>query len=370
MQQQTAPQETEAAETQPDATTAEQAQVSSESQSRTPEVQTVPVSPREARVITLPEEDEGNIEIPDQQDTEPAEELPEPEQEEASEPYEDEYETAGEELETDESELGATHKPDVDMGTMVDDLCQQIGNKLTSVSVSECQRQQLIHHSLSVDGRSLAYRDYPPLESRDPLGRVLVIGGIHGDEFSSVSIVFKWMNILNQFHSGLFHWRFIPASNPDGLLMEDSQRQNTNGVDLNRNFPTADWDELARQYWEERTYRNPRRYPGESAMSELETVFLVDQIREFNPDIIISLHAPYHLVDYDGPPSAPHKLGGLYLRELGVYPGSLGNYFGVDIAKPIVTVELKSAGIMPSNGEIDRMWTDLVRWLREQLETD
>lgn len=105
-------------------------------------------------------------------------------------------------------------------------------------------------------------------------------------------------------------------------------------------------------------------------MTELETRFIVDLIGDFNPDIIISMHAPYHLVDYDGPPSAPHKLGGLYLRELGVYPGSLGNYFGVDLAKPIVTVELKSAGIMPTDGEIDRMWTDLVRWLREQLETD
>ena len=33
------------------------------------------------------------------------------------------------------------------------------------------------------------------------LGRVLLIGGIHGDEYSSVTIVFKWLSILDRHHS-------------------------------------------------------------------------------------------------------------------------------------------------------------------------
>jgi protein MpaA len=319
------------------------------------EVTTIPVGSRET-IVSTPESETTPQDTGDEPEVLPA---PQPEQEE-SDPsaHEDPVATSPE----------PTTEPTDDSSKLIEDLCRQIGSKLTSVSTRECNSQKLVHSELSQEGRSLAYRDYPPLASREPLGRVLVIGGIHGDEFSSVSVVFKWMNILNQFHSGLFHWRFIPASNPDGLLIEDSQRQNARGVDLNRNFPTADWDNLAKEYWIERTYRNPRRYPGESAMSEPETKFLVNQIRDFDPDIIISMHAPYHLVDYDGPPSAPNKLGGLYLRELGVYPGSLGNYFGVDKANPIVTIELKSAGIMPSDQEIDRMWTDLVRWLRGQLE--
>jgi hypothetical protein len=199
------------------------------------------------------------------------------------------------------------------------------------------------------------------------LGRVLVIGGIHGDEFSSVSVLIKWMKILDKNHSGLFHWRFVPTANPDGLLHHKSQRQNQNGVDLNRNFPTSDWTGNALAYWEHKTNRNPRRHPGPNQASEPETQWLVKQISEFNPDAIISLHAPYHLVDYDGPPTAPAFLGGLSLRKLGVYPGSLGNYAGIDLEMPIVTVELKSAGIMPRKTEIDGMWRDLVRWLRGQL---
>jgi protein MpaA len=246
-------------------------------------------------------------------------------------------------------------------------LCQEIGSKLGSVSIDDCLQQQLIHSELTIQGRSLAYREYPPLAGREPLGKVLVIGGIHGDEFSSVSVLFKWMNILNEHHSGLFHWRFVPVLNPDGLLRKKSQRQNHNGVDLNRNFPTTDWEEHALTHWRNKTHKNPRRNPGETPASEPEVKWLVQQISIFKPDVIISIHAPYHLVDYDGPPTAPNKLGSLYLRNLGVFPGSLGNYAGIDLNVPIVTVELKSAGIMPSEKEIDAMWSDLVRWLRDQL---
>jgi protein MpaA len=247
------------------------------------------------------------------------------------------------------------------------ELCSEVGRKLGSVSVEDCLSQNLVHSGFSIARRSLAFKDYPPVAGREPLGRVLVIGGIHGDEFSSVSVLIKWMKILDKNHSGLFHWRFVPTANPDGLLNRKSQRQNQNGVDLNRNFPTSDWKVNALSYWEHKTNRNPRRYPGPYQASEPETQWLVKQISEFNPEAIISLHAPYHLVDYDGPPTAPEVLGGLSLRRLGVYPGSLGNYAGIDLEMPIVTVELKSAGIMPRKKEIEGMWRDLVRWLRGQL---
>jgi protein MpaA len=246
-------------------------------------------------------------------------------------------------------------------------LCEEIGTKLGSVSITECMSQELVHSSYSTENRSLAYKDFPPLVDRDSMGKILVIGGIHGDEFSSVSMLFRWMGILDQHHSGMFHWRFVPSSNPDGLLKRKSQRQNFNGVDLNRNFPTLDWENHALSFWEQKSFKNPRRYPGPQAGSEAETKWLVTQIQEFEPDVIISMHAPYHLVDYDGPPTAPNSLGGLYLRKLGVFPGSLGNYAGVDLKMPIVTIELQSAGIMPNRQEVDNIWRDLVLWLKGQL---
>ena len=247
-------------------------------------------------------------------------------------------------------------------------LCNEIGNKLGSVDTTDCLRQNLRHSGFSVEQRSLAYRDFRPVPERSPLGKVMVVGGIHGDEFSSVSVVFKWMDILQEHHSGLFHWRIIPSANPDGLVQRVSKRQNANGVDLNRNFPTQDWEQNALKYWREHTGNNTRRYPGKTANSEPETQWLIEQIESFDPDVIISMHAPYHLVDYDGPPTAPNQLGSLYLRQLGVFPGSMGNYIGVDKKMPIVTVELKSAGIMPTRDEIDGMWTDLIRWLVDQMK--
>jgi hypothetical protein len=246
----------------------------------------------------------------------------------------------------------------------VNELCDRIGGKLGSVSIRDCRRSGLQDTShFSVKGLPIAVREYPPLAQRAPQGRVLLIGGIHGDEYSSVSIVFKWMRILKQYHSGLFHWRVVPLMNPDGLLQRKSRRMNARGVDLNRNFPTPNWQRESRYYWEERTGRNPRRYPGPAPMSEPESRWLVQEIETFRPDVIVSVHAPHGIIDFDGPPKAPRKLGHLHLNLLGTYPGSLGNYAGVQQRIPVITIELPYAGIMPSSAQISHIWTDLVQWL-------
>ena len=253
---------------------------------------------------------------------------------------------------------------EIDDTDISEKLCKELSNTLTSLEFEDCILQQLENSEYwTADGNPLAYKVYPPLNGKPSKAKILMIGGIHGDEYSAVSIVFKWMNILNVHHSGLFHWLFLPVANPDGLFKKPAQRQNGNGVDLNRNFPSSDWNELAMDYWEKRTYRDPRRYPGEYPSSEIETQWILDNIEKFDPDIVISVHAPFHLLDYDGPENPPQRIGDLYLSQLGVYPGSLGNYGGIDLKKPVVTIELPSAGILPKEGEISRMWTDLVRWL-------
>jgi len=246
--------------------------------------------------------------------------------------------------------------------------CHAIGNKLGSVSTADClQAAMRLTGAWSVQNKALLLKEYPPLESRLPRARVLLLGGIHGDEYSSVSIVFKWMKKLDRYHSGLFHWHVVPLLNPDGLLRRKSVRLNANGVDLNRNFPTPDWYAQTRDYWERRTHKDPRRYPGEQALSEPESRWLYEEIRSFKPDVIISVHAPYGVLDFDGPPKAPKRMGYLHLNLLGTYPGSLGNCAGVQHRIPVITMELPRAGIMPSAGEINRMWRDLVRWMVRNL---
>ncbi len=250
----------------------------------------------------------------------------------------------------------------------VQDACRRISDRLSSVSFDECTNLGFRETSAeSIEGVPLLLREFPPVDGRTPRGRVLMFGGIHGDEYSSVSIVFKWMAILDRFHSGLFHWRVMPALNPDGLLKRPGTRMNARAVDLNRNFPTPNWHEATNDYWVNRTSRNPRRYPGPDPLSEPESRFLADEIDRFAPDVIVSIHAPHSVLDFDGPSEPPRRLGSLSLKLLGTYPGSLGRYAGVQKNIPVVTIELASAGIMPSYREQRAIWMDLIQWLKQEL---
>ncbi|MDB5964052.1 MAG: murein peptide amidase [Polaromonas sp.] len=223
----------------------------------------------------------------------------------------------------------------------------------------------------SVSGRTLWTRDVRPANAAI---RVLVIGAIHGDEPSSASVALQWIALAEQAPASMpqpVHWRFIPALNPDGLFSQPPRRVNANGVDLNRNFPTPDWDRDAATYWEKRTRKDPRRYPGTKALSEPESTFLHDEMQRFKPQLIVSIHAPYGVLDFDGPPTGafvpPSRLGRLYLDQVGIFPGSLGNYGGVHKGIPVVTIELPNSTRTPLDAETRQMWLDLLRWTSERI---
>lgn len=250
-------------------------------------------------------------------------------------------------------------------GIEIDRLCQRIDRKLSSVSGQECVDAGLqLSGAYSNEVKPLAFRDFGPA-SEEPRARVLLVGGIHGDEYSSVSVVFKWLQRLARNDHGLFHWRVVPVLNPDGLLRPPrmSQRMNANGVDLNRNFPSPGWDPEALEYWEKRTRRNKRRYPGTAALSEPESRWLVEQIDSFRPDAVISIHAPHGIVDFDGPRIPPERLGPLDLRLLGTYPGSMGRFVGIHRGIPLLTVELESAFAMPRGDDLETIWQDTLQWI-------
>ena len=249
--------------------------------------------------------------------------------------------------------------------------CEKISHKLSSVSFADCNLPALKPGGgESVNGFPILLKEYPPKAGKTPKGRILLIGGTHGDELAAISIVFKWMNTLEKHHSGLFHWHVAPLLNPDGALIKKHSRMNAHGVDLNRNFQTPGASsDTALQYWREKTRRNPRRYPGKHPLSEPETQWLKQEIETFKPDIIIAVHAPYSLVDYDAPnrDNAPERIGYLHKNLMGTYPGSLGNYAGLHLGIPVITLELPHAGIMPTARQTSKLWTDLVRWLIKNL---
>ncbi len=248
-------------------------------------------------------------------------------------------------------------------------LCQQLDEKLTSIEYSECASANLQPSgAYSIMHRSIAYKDVVPVIG-EPTGKVLLIGGIHGDEYSSVTIVFRWLRELEAQQGGQLHWRVVPTLNPDGLLMppKKSQRMNANGVDLNRNFPTPNWEEEAMDYWVNRTRKSKRRYPGTAPLSEPESRWLASQIEEFQPDAVISVHAPHGIVDFDGPLVPPDNLGPLELRLLGTYPGSMGRYIGVYKGIPLLTVELESALRVPGQEDTTKIWQDTITWLQDRV---
>ncbi len=216
----------------------------------------------------------------------------------------------------------------------------------------------------SVKGQPLYTQDLPKADAKI---RVLVVGGIHGDELSSASLALHWLQLAKEIPADA-HWRFIPLLNPDGLLMSPARRTNANGVDLNRNFPTPHWEREAKIYWEDKVKRDPRRWPGPKPLSEPESKFLHDEMERFKPNLIVSIHAPYGVLDFDGPTAPPAKLGRLYLDQVGIFPGSLGNYGGVHKGMPVVTIELPSAFRTPLNSEMRQMWLDLVRWMSERVQ--
>ena len=58
------------------------------------------------------------------------------------------------------------------------------------------------------------------------------------------------------------------------------------------------------------------------------------------------------------------------MNLLGTYPGSLGNFGGMQRGIPVLTIELRHAGIMPSPGEISAIWVDMIRWLKQNMPED
>ncbi len=257
----------------------------------------------------------------------------------------------------------------------IQQFCHALSKKLRTVQYQGCLNLNLQIASVrSIEGRPLTYREYVPetVESipKRPKGRILLLSGIHGDEYSSISITYLWMLAMQKHpESTGQHWLFLPLTNPDGLFgKQPSTRMNARGVDLNRNFPSPDWEQLALPYWKYFYRQNKRRYPGSAPASEPETQWMVETIERFKPDAIISVHAPYGLVDYDGPEHAtPDNIGGLQHKELGTYPGSLGRYAGEYLNIPVLTLELHAAGTMPTEKEIYSMWQDIERWATQKL---
>jgi murein peptide amidase A len=252
------------------------------------------------------------------------------------------------------------------------DWCRQLVPRLPQITQSACESAGLVPSGgYSLQKFPILMR-HIPAQKKDgatPAVRVMLLGGIHGDELTAASIVFKWLQFMPRPLAQSFEWKVVPVVNPDGLLAAKPKRMNANGVDLNRNFPTPNWAHEAPRYWAARTRSDPRRFPGKEPLSEPESRWLHEEMERFRPNVIISVHAPYGVLDFDGPLHPPHRFGQLHLNQVGVYPGSLGNYSGLHKNIPVITIELPNARAMPSHAEVQRIWQDMLAWIQNNSAT-
>jgi protein MpaA len=166
----------------------------------------------------------------------------------------------------------------------------------------------------SVEGRPLvAWRVGP----RTSPVRLLVVGVIHGDESAgepiSRALLHQWDAAA---HGGLV---VVPELNPDGVVRRT--RQNSRGVDLNRNFPYR-WHQLGR--------RGDQQYSGAGPLSEPESRAMAALIRSLRPAVTVWFHQPVGVVDESGGSVAVEarfaRLLGEPLRRLTRYPGSVSSW--------------------------------------------
>ncbi len=198
-------------------------------------------------------------------------------------------------------------------------------------------------HASSVKGRKIF-----SLELGQGDSTTIIFGAFHGNEYLSPKFVYAFAQHLYFSKDIKLNCRVIivPVLNPDGLVA--NTRTNANGVDVNRNFPTSNWQPHANA---------PRNNPGPRPASEPETQFVIALLDTYKPQRIVSVHTPLKVNNYDGPGK---KMAEQMAAENGYpveadigypTPGSFGSYAGKEKGIPTVTLELP-----PSSTDFQEVW--------------
>jgi hypothetical protein len=143
--------------------------------------------------------------------------------------------------------------------------------------VSSADRPSILEPTWSRFYRSTDRRPIETLIVGSGTARVAILASLHGDETQSVSLVEELARSLRAHpeYARNATVLFVKSPNPDGYFSRSPY--NLHGVDLNRNFPTANWKELT----------NSRA--GARSASEAETRVIVRLLGDFHPTLLVHL---------------------------------------------------------------------------------
>jgi protein MpaA len=181
---------------------------------------------------------------------------------------------------------------------------------------------------------------------------ILLIAAMHGDENETTVVL---SDALRRVPTGCIKNPVILSTNPDGALQ--GTRSNARGVDLNRNWPTANWSSKPVYHTAHGgTTQEISLSSGTSAGSEAETRALLECVQRLQPRTVISLHSPLACIEDPQETPLAHwiasQVGLPLVQDVGyATPGSFGTWSAEENIN-IITWELPSeplADIMASH---------------------
>ena len=178
-----------------------------------------------------------------------------------------------------------------------------------------------------------------------------LIAGTHGDEPEGVFVqnaLVEWLkksDITTPFI-------IVPVLNPDGV--KKRTRCNANGVDLNRNLPTSNW---------QLNNNDDRYFSGPNPLSEPENQFLLSLFSQFPPGLIISFHSWKPMLNSNGDCEdilqLLHQHNGypIVREEIDDHPtpGSLGSYVSETLNIPVLTFECPT---LDERDDFESIWEE------------
>jgi len=166
---------------------------------------------------------------------------------------------------------------------------------------------------------------------------VMLVGGLHGDEPGGETLLTSIVSLYSEYPQLFIGYKVvvIPALNPDGL--ENKTRHNANKVDLNQDLPDNCWGKTG---WKSRALTRSFKDV------QPETVALLNALKMYPPEWIISVQSPVGCIDFNGPGAIKmaykmSKVCNLPVKKLKTKAGSLGALAEKDLEIPCVTVELE-----------------------------